>query len=59
MARTLQHAQMIPPGTDGVAVLVGHHAAQLMQMSEVVNGPCRQKLRLKQRIGELTQVRLH
>src|SRR6266550_374791 len=45
MTSTLQHAQISAPRTDRVTILVGHHAGQLMHMSEVVNGPCRQKLR--------------
>ncbi len=45
MTRTLQHAQIGAPRTDGVTILVGHHARELMQMGEVVNCPGRQKLR--------------
>jgi hypothetical protein len=59
MTSTLQHAPVRAPRTDYVTILMGHRAGKLTQMSKVVNGPCRQKLRLTQRIGELTQVRLH
>ena len=45
MTGTLQHAQIGAPRTDCVAILVGHHAGQLMHMSKIVNGPGRQKLR--------------
>lgn len=40
-----QHAQVGAPRSDRLAILVGHHAGQLMQMSEVVSCPCRKKFR--------------
>ena len=44
MTGTLQHAQIDAPRTDCITILVGHHAGELMQMSEVMNGPCCEKL---------------
>src|SRR5258708_6767119 len=40
---TLQHAQIGAPRADCITILVGHHARYLMQMREVMNGPCRQE----------------
>ena len=45
MPCTLQHAQINAPGAYCVTVLVGHHAGQLMQVSEIVDCPCSQQLR--------------
>jgi hypothetical protein len=45
VACALQHAEIDAPGTDCIAILMGYHAGELMQMSEVVNGPCCEKLR--------------
>ena len=45
MPGALQHAQIRAPRTNRVAILVRHHARQLMHMSKIVNGPRRQKLR--------------
>jgi len=42
MTLAVQHTQVGAPRTDCVAILVGHHARQLMQMSKVVDCPCRQ-----------------
>src|SRR5437879_3501029 len=43
-AGALEHAEIGAPGANCVAILVGKHAGELMQMSEIVNGPCREKL---------------
>lgn len=40
---TPQHAKIRAPRTDCISILMGHHAGQLMHMSEVVHGPCRKK----------------
>ena len=40
---TPQHAKIRAPRTDCISILVGHHAGQLMHMSEIVYGPCRKK----------------
>jgi len=45
MASTLQLAKVSAPWTDRVSVLVGHHTGYLVDMTKVVNNPCRQKLR--------------
>jgi hypothetical protein len=45
MTSTLQHAKIAAPRADCVTILVGHHAGQLVQMSEVVNGPGCQEFR--------------
>ena len=41
---TPQHAKIRAPRTDCISILMGHHAGQLMHMSEIVYGPCRKKL---------------
>src|SRR5690349_1719955 len=46
---TLQHAEKFPEGTDGLAVLVHHHARDLVQVREIVRGPGRQQLRQRHR----------
>jgi putative transposase len=45
MTSTVKHPQIVAPRPDCVAILVGHHARYLMDMSEVVNGPCRHEFR--------------
>src|SRR5437868_2775173 len=45
MPATAQHTQKRAPWTDCITILVSHDPRQLMQMSEVVNGPCREQLR--------------
>jgi hypothetical protein len=41
----MEHAEKFAPGTNGVAVLVGQDAADLMQMGEVMRGPGGKELR--------------
>ena len=45
MADALEHAEICAPRTDGIAVLVSHNPRDLVQMSQVVNGPTCQVLR--------------
>ena len=45
MAGTLQDAEVGAPRADQVTILVGHDAGELMEMSEIVNGPGGQKFR--------------
>jgi hypothetical protein len=39
----LEDAEVDGPGADGLAVLVGHDAGELMQVSEVMGGPSGQE----------------
>jgi hypothetical protein len=41
----LEHAEVDAPGADGIVVLVGHDAGELMEVGEVVDGPGGEKLR--------------
>lgn len=45
MACALKHAEILAPGADGLAILMCHHARDLVEMREVVNRPRREKLR--------------
>jgi hypothetical protein len=45
MAVALEHAEVGVPWANGVAVLVRHDAGYLVQMGEVVDGPCGEELR--------------
>ena len=45
MSVAKQDAQIGAPGTDNFAVLVSQYTGYLMQVSKIMNGPCRQKLR--------------
>jgi hypothetical protein len=40
----LQDAEIDTPGADGLAVLVGHEAGQLVEMCKVVHGPGSEEL---------------
>ena len=39
VAGALQHAEVDAPGADGLAILVGHDARDLMEVGEIVDGP--------------------
>ena len=39
VAGALEDAEVDGPGADGIAVLVGHDAGELVEMSEIVGGP--------------------
>ena len=45
MAGALQHAEILAPGADGLAVLVSEKARDLVQMGHVVSRPGREQLR--------------
>ena len=45
MPCALQDTQVSTPRTDEVTVRMCHNAGQLMQVSQIVNGPRREKLR--------------
>ena len=45
MTSTLQHAEIGAPRSNGVTILVGQYAGELMQVSEVVSGPGCKKFR--------------
>src|SRR6516164_3100902 len=45
MAGALQHAEILAPGADALAVLVGEDARDLVQMGHVVSRPGREQLR--------------
>ena len=40
----LEDAKEDAPRADGVAILIGHEARELMQMGKIVSGPGREKL---------------
>jgi hypothetical protein len=44
VALAMEHAEKFAPGTDGVAVLICQDAADLVQVREVMRGPCGEKL---------------
>ena len=39
MTGALQDTEVDAPGSDGFAVLVGHEAGELVEVSEIVDGP--------------------
>ena len=43
MSCTLEYAQKRAPRPNGFTILVSHHPRELMQMREIVDGPCCQK----------------
>ena len=45
MSVAMQNAQICVPATDSFTVLVSHYTGDLMQVTKIMNGPCRQKLR--------------
>lgn len=45
MTVTLQHPEIGAPRANGVAILVGHNAGQLMHVSKIVHGPRCKKFR--------------
>ena len=45
VTRALEHAEVSTPRADALAILVRHHAGDLVQVREIVNGPGRQQLR--------------
>jgi hypothetical protein len=49
VAGALQHSKVYTPRTDGLAVLVGQNSGDLVQMSQVMNGPGGQQLRQSNR----------
>ena len=44
MSVALQDAQICAPGADRFAVLVSHYTGYLMQVGQIMNGPCCEKL---------------
>jgi len=48
----VKNRQIGLPGTDCVAILLGHHPRDLLQVPQVMSDPCRQELRLARRTLE-------
>ena len=49
MSVALQDAKVCAPGTHVLAVLVSHDTGYLMQVVQIMNGPCCEKLRQRHR----------
>jgi len=45
MAAAMEDSEVGAPGADSITVLVGHNPGDLVEMSQVMNDPGRQKLR--------------